>query len=86
MRVDSHVTQGYRVPTSYDSLLAKLLVHQATRAETLACMRRALREFVVEGIATTIPLHREIMNHSAFIEGKVDTGFIERQWKGKGVE
>ena len=85
MRFDSHVVAGYRVPPNYDSMVAKLLVHQPTRGEALACMRRALAEFVVEGIHTTIPLHREIFNHSAFIEGQVDTTFIERHWmQGKG--
>lgn len=78
VRLDTHACQGYWVPPNYDSLVAKLLVHQPTRAEALACMRRALREFQVEGIKTTIPLHREIFNSSAFIEGKVDTTFIER--------
>src|SRR5205807_8111560 len=68
VRVDSHVVPGYRVPSNYDSLVAKLLVHQATRNEALACMRRALLEFQVEGIKTTIPRHREIFNHSSFIE------------------
>jgi acetyl-CoA carboxylase biotin carboxylase subunit len=81
VRLDSHVVPGYRVPPHYDSLLAKLLVHQATRAEALACMRRALSEFLVEGIKTTIPLHREIFNHSSFIEGQVDTTFVERNWQ-----
>ncbi len=81
MRLDSHVTTGYRVPPNYDSLIAKLLVHQPTRAEALACMRRALAEFVVEGVKTTIPIHQEIFNHSAFIEGQVDTTFIERNWQ-----
>ena len=81
VRLDSHVVSGYRVPPNYDSLVAKLLVHQPTRAEALACMRRALNEFRVEGIKTTIPLHREIFNHSAFIEGQVDTTFIERNWQ-----
>jgi acetyl-CoA carboxylase biotin carboxylase subunit len=78
VRLDSHVVAGYRVPPNYDSLMAKLIVHQPTRAEALACMRRALAEFVVEGVKTTIPLHREIFNQSAFIEGQVDTTFIER--------
>src|SRR5205807_6989124 len=58
VRPDTHVVTGYRVPPHYDSLLAKLLVHQPTRAEALAVMRRALAEFVVEGIKTTIPRHR----------------------------
>jgi acetyl-CoA carboxylase biotin carboxylase subunit len=81
VRLDSHVVQGYRVPPNYDSLVAKLLVYQPTRLTALACMRRALAEFVIEGIKTTIPLHREIFNHSAFIEGQVDTTFIERNWQ-----
>jgi acetyl-CoA carboxylase biotin carboxylase subunit len=80
VRLDTHVVSGYQVPPNYDSLLAKLLVHQPTRAEAMACMRRALAEFVVEGLKTTIPRHREIFNHSAFIEGQVDTTFIERNW------
>jgi acetyl-CoA carboxylase biotin carboxylase subunit len=82
VRVDTHVVQGYRVPPNYDSMVAKLLVHQPTRAEAIAVMKRALDEFVVEGIKTTIPLHREILNHSAFVEGRVDTTFIERDWRG----
>jgi acetyl-CoA carboxylase biotin carboxylase subunit len=81
VRLDTHAVAGYRVPPNYDSLVAKLLVHQATRAEAIACMRRALAEFVVEGIHTTIPLHREIFSHSAFMEGQVDTTFIERTWQ-----
>jgi acetyl-CoA carboxylase biotin carboxylase subunit len=82
VRLDTHVTQGYRVPPNYDSLLAKLVVWQPTRSDAIATMRRALREFNVEGVKTTIPLHREIFNHSAFVEGQVDTTFIERHWKG----
>src|SRR5205085_7633685 len=60
VRLDSHAVTGYVVPPTYDSLVAKLLVHQPTRALALAVMRRALSEFRVEGIHTTIPLHREI--------------------------
>jgi acetyl-CoA carboxylase biotin carboxylase subunit len=81
VRLDTHVTAGYQVPPNYDSLLAKLLVHQPTRPMALACMRRALAEFVVTGIKTTIPLHREIFNHSSFVEGQVDTTWIERNWQ-----
>ena len=86
VRIDTHVVPGYRVPPNYDSLLAKLLVHQPSRPEAIACMRRALAEFTVEGVKTTMPLHREIINHSAFIEGQVDTTFIERTWKSKAEE
>jgi acetyl-CoA carboxylase biotin carboxylase subunit len=77
VRLDSHVTAGYRVPPHYDSLLAKLLVYQPTRDEALACMRRALDEFVVEGVHTTIPLHKAILNHPQFVAGRSDTRFIE---------
>ena len=84
VRLDTHAGAGYRVPPNYDSLVAKLLVHQPTRAEAAAVMRRALAEFVVEGIRTTIPLHREIFNHAAFLKGQVDTTFIERNWQRGG--
>ncbi|HEY7311831.1 MAG TPA: acetyl-CoA carboxylase biotin carboxylase subunit [Gemmataceae bacterium] len=83
VRLDTHVVGGYRVPPNYDSLVAKLLVHQPTRADALACMRRALDEFVVEGIHTTIPIHQEIFRHPAFLAGQVDTTFIERTWLKK---
>lgn len=78
IRLDSHVVPGYRVPPNYDSMVAKLLVHQPSREEAIAVMRRALREFVVEGIATTIPIHQQIMSTAEFINGRVDTTFIER--------
>jgi acetyl-CoA carboxylase biotin carboxylase subunit len=79
VRLDSHVVAGYRVPPNYDSMVAKLLVHQPTRAEALAVMRRALREFQVEGIHTTIPIHQRIFETPEFIDGRVDTKFIERE-------
>ena len=80
VRIDTHIYPGYVISPYYDSMVAKLLVHQPTRAEAIACMKRALGEFVIEGIKTTIPIHREIMQNSAFLEGKVDTTFIERTW------
>jgi acetyl-CoA carboxylase biotin carboxylase subunit len=78
VRLDSHVVTGYRVPPNYDSMVAKLLVHQPTRADAFAVMRRALREFQVEGIKTTIPILKRIFDTPEFIEGKVDTTFLER--------
>ena len=85
VRLDSHVCAGYRVPSNYDSMVAKLLVHQPTRAEAFAVMRRCLREFVVEGIHTTIPILKTIFDTEAFAAGKVDTTFIERElMKPKG--
>jgi acetyl-CoA carboxylase biotin carboxylase subunit len=84
VRLDTHAIAGYRVPPNYDSLVAKLLVYQPTRADAIACMRRALDEFVIEGIHTTIPIHREIMRHPAFQAGQVDTTLIERTWTQSG--
>ncbi len=78
VRLDTHVCAGYVVPANYDSMVAKLIVHKPSRAEAIACMRRALDEFHVEGIKTIIPLHRQIFNHTSFIEGHIDTTFIER--------
>ena len=80
VRFDSHVHQGYRVSPYYDSLIGKLIVHKPTRQEALTCARRALDEFVIEGVKTTIPLARRIISHSAFIDGGVDTTFVERTW------
>ena len=80
VRFDSHVHVGYTVSPFYDSMIGKLIVHQPTRPEAIACMKRALRELRIEGIKTTIPLHEKILNHSAFIEHRVDTTFIERTW------
>ncbi len=78
VRVDTHVHQGWTVTPNYDSLIAKLIVHQKTRAEAIATMRRALQEFVIEPIKTTIPACLEILSHNLFVKGKVDTGFVER--------
>jgi acetyl-CoA carboxylase biotin carboxylase subunit len=80
VRFDSHVHVGYTVSPYYDSMIGKLIVHQPTRAEAIASMKRALRELRVEGIKTTIPLQEKILNHPAFIEHSVDTTFIERTW------
>ncbi len=81
VRFDSHVHPGYSVSPFYDSMIGKLIVHQPTRAEAIACMKRALRELRVEGIKTTVALQEKILNHEAFIEHRVDTTFIERTWK-----
>jgi acetyl-CoA carboxylase biotin carboxylase subunit len=80
VRVDTHIYQGYEVSPRYDSLIAKLIVHQPTRPEAIACMKRCLEEFVIEPIKTTLPLYREIFSHTHFLRGAVDTGFIERTW------
>jgi acetyl-CoA carboxylase, biotin carboxylase subunit len=77
-RWDSHAQVGYTVPPNYDSLLGKLIVHAATRLEAIARMRRALDELVVEGVKTTIPLHRKAFRNKDFIDGRVDTTWVER--------
>ncbi len=80
VRFDSHVHAGYTVSPYYDSMIGKLIVHQPTRREAIACMKRALGELRIEGIKTTVPLHQKILSHPAFTEGRVDTTFIERTW------
>ena len=79
VRWDSHIHEGYVVGPYYDSMIGKLIVHKPTRAEAIACMKRCLDEFVVDGIKTTIPLLKRILNHTAFVEGKMYTTFIEQQ-------
>jgi acetyl-CoA carboxylase biotin carboxylase subunit len=80
VRWDSHVHEGYRVPPYYDSMIGKLIVHRATRDEAIVTLRRALSEFVVEGIKTTIPLLQKIIEHPTFVNGSGDTKFVERTW------
>jgi len=77
IRVDSHVYTGYVIPPYYDSLIAKIIVHQDTRDEAIACMKRALNEFVIEGVKTTIPLALSAISHADFVAGKFNTKFIE---------
>ncbi len=79
VRVDTHIYAGYTVPPYYDSLLAKVIVHGNTREEALARMRQALDSFIIEGVTTTIPFLGRVMRHPDFIEGKVDTKFLERE-------
>ena len=80
VRFDSHSHVGYAVPPHYDSMIGKLIVHQPTRAEAISCMLRALDELRVEGIATTVPFHKEVLQHSDFAKGLIDTTFVERTW------
>ena len=77
-RWDSHAYEGYVVPPHYDSMVGKLIIHRATRKETLDTARRALRELEIEWIATTVPLFLRILEHSDFIAGDIDTSFIDR--------
>ena len=78
VRWDSHVYSGYKIPPNYDSMIGKLIVHRPTREEAIATMKRALNEFHVAPIKTTIPLQLQIMDNANFRKGEVDTGFVER--------
>jgi acetyl-CoA carboxylase biotin carboxylase subunit len=82
VRFDSHASSGYTVPPHYDSLIGKLIVHQPTRREAIETMQRALKELRVEGVKTTVPIHLEILSHSAFHDSQIDTTFVERTLLG----
>ncbi len=77
VRVDTHAYAQYMIPPYYDSLIAKLITHGSNRDEAINRMARALEEFVVEGVATTIPLHKAIINTDEFRSGNFTTNFIE---------
>ncbi|MBU4252263.1 MAG: acetyl-CoA carboxylase biotin carboxylase subunit [Candidatus Omnitrophica bacterium] len=79
VRVDSHLYTGYSVPPYYDSLIAKLIVHADDRRQAIARMRRALGEFIVEGIKTTIPFHLRVLDNPDFQKGEYSTKFIEEK-------
>lgn len=78
VRVDTHCVTGYKIPPNYDSMIAKLIVHADDRAQAIARMSRALREFKVEGIPTTIDLHQRLMKYSGFIKADMDIHYLER--------
>jgi acetyl-CoA carboxylase, biotin carboxylase subunit len=78
VRVDTHIYRDYVVPANYDSLLAKLIVRGKNRLDAIARGRRALEQFVVEGVKTTIPLHRAILNNERFIAGDISTRFMDK--------
>ncbi|AXI40106.1 MAG: acetyl-CoA carboxylase biotin carboxylase subunit [Bacillaceae bacterium] len=77
VRIDSACYPGYSIPPYYDSMVAKLITHGATREEAIAKMKRALSEFVIEGVHTTIPFHLKLMDHEKFISGEFNTRFLE---------
>jgi acetyl/propionyl-CoA carboxylase alpha subunit len=91
VRVDSHLYSGYTVPMHYDSLLAKLMTWGRDRAEAIARMERALEEYQIEGVTTTIPFHRRIMVDPNFMSGSVHTRYLEemlaadRERNGDGI-
>jgi acetyl-CoA carboxylase, biotin carboxylase subunit len=77
VRVDSHVYAGYTIPPNYDSMIAKLIVTARSREEVIVRMKRALQEFIIEGIKTTIPFHLKLMDDETFKSGKFNTGFLD---------
>ena len=78
IRIDSHIYQGYTVPPFYDSMIAKLIAYGNTREEALARMRNALDELIIEGIKTNVSLHKKIINHPDFQQGKFTIHFLEK--------
>ena len=86
VRVDSHAYQGYTIPPNYDSLVGKLIVHGRTRAECLARLRRALDEFVADGIETTLPLFRTLVRNPSIIAGDYDIHWLEKFLAGEAAK
>lgn len=76
VRVDSFVYPGYVIPPYYDSMIAKIITHGSTREEAIARMKRALSEFIIEGVHTTIPFHLQLLQHEKFVEGQFNTKFL----------
>jgi len=85
VRLDTHVYAGYSIPSNYDSMIAKLITTAQTREEAISKMKRALDEFVIEGIKTTIPFHRQLMDHPDYVSGNYTTKFME-DFKMNGLE
>jgi acetyl-CoA carboxylase biotin carboxylase subunit len=83
VRVDTHIYSGYQISPFYDSMVAKLVVHGRNRADAIQIMRRALEEFYISPIKTTIGLHASILDHPLFREGKISTHFIEKNMKSE---
>ena len=80
VRLDSAAYQGYVIPPTYDSMIGKLIVHGRDRQEAISRMRRALGEFIIEGVDTNIDFQYRIINNDAFNEGKYNTGFISKEF------
>lgn len=80
VRVDTHAYSGYKIPPHYDSMIAKLIVSASTRPEAINRMKRALEEFVIEGVKTTIPYHLQLMNDPGFISGDFNTQYLENSF------
>ena len=79
IRVDTHVFTGYTIPACYDSLIAKLISWGLNREEALSRMKRALEEFIIEGVKTTIPFHQWVIEHEKFVKGEFFTTFVDEE-------
>jgi acetyl-CoA carboxylase biotin carboxylase subunit len=82
VRIDSHVYNDYVIPPNYDSLIAKMIVWGTDRPHAISRAKRALEEFKVEGIKTTIPFHQKVLENKKFVEGEFDTSFIDKHING----
>ncbi len=78
VRIDTAIYNGYVIPSQYDSLIAKLIVHGKDRPEAIVRMRRALDEFIIDGVKTTLPFHKKVFDHPDFIKGEFNTNFVEK--------
>jgi acetyl-CoA carboxylase biotin carboxylase subunit len=85
VRVDSHLYVGYNVPPHYDSLLSKLIVWAETREAAIARMQRALDEYIIEGVTTTIPFHKRLLRNESFIRGETYTRFLQEEAAALGI-
>ncbi|MFA6384783.1 MAG: acetyl-CoA carboxylase biotin carboxylase subunit, partial [Candidatus Omnitrophota bacterium] len=85
VRVDTHIYQGYEVPPTYDSMLAKVITSGATRMDAIKVMHRALNEFNIGPIKTTIPFHLRLLENAAFIKGDISTHFVQEMMSA-GIE
>lgn len=83
VRIDSHSYAGYEIPPYYDSMIAKLIVHGETREEVVSRMKRALKEYIIEGVKTTIPFHLRVLDNELYVKGEYYTDFIEKYFEKK---
>ncbi len=81
VRVDTHIYEGYEIPSYYDSMIAKLIVWGEDRNQAIERMKRALAEFQIEGVQTTVRFHEAVLGHPEFVSGHFNTGFIEKNWQ-----
>jgi len=86
VRVDTHIYPGYEISPYYDSLLAKLITYGGDRNEVINIMKRALNEFIIEPVKTTIPFHQQLLKNPYFIKGDVSTHFVQEMLGQAGIE